>query len=132
LLAAGWARIASKVGKGAFADAVEVSEKTLENAMAGRSLPELHTALNSLSVDPTALDEVFAGLGFRLCPLHADAANDLETAAGVIGAMGTLVQALADNKRDHNETLSVAALLRPHMPALTAIISEADRLRGAA
>lgn len=132
LLAAGWARIALKHGKGKFADGIGATEKTLENAMASKSLPELHTALNSLSVDPTALDEVLAGYGFRIQPLHCDAANDINTAAGVIHAMGELVKAQDDGHRDHNETLSIAALLRPHMPAMQAIISQADELRGAA
>ena len=132
LLAAGWARIALKHGKGKLADGVDATEKTVENAMAGRTLPELHTALNSLTIDPTALDELLAGYGFRLCPLHADAANDLATAAGVIQAAGELVRAHADGRRDHNETLAVAALFRPYMAAIEAIICEADRLRGAA
>jgi hypothetical protein len=64
--------------------------------------------------------------------LHAEAANDLATAGGIIGAMGVLVNAVADGHRDHNETLAVAALIRPHMPAISAIVREADELRGAA
>jgi hypothetical protein len=132
LLAAGWARVALKHGKGVLADGIDATEKTVENAMAGRTLPELHTALNSLAVDRTALDEVFASYGLRICPLHSLAANDIETAAGVINAMGELVRSLDDGQRDHLETLSIAALIRPHMPALQAIVSEADKLRGAA
>jgi len=132
LLSAGWARIIATHGKGALADALDVSENTIGNALAQRTTPELHTALNSLSVDPTALDELLAGYGFRLCPLHSKAANDLATAAGVIGAMGELVEALSDGVRDHNETLAIATLLRPHLPAVQAIVHEADMLRGAA
>lgn len=132
LLSAGWARAISTMGKGAFADALEVSDNTIGNALAQRTTPELHTVLNSLTVDPTALDELLASYGFRLCPLHNEAANDLATAAGVIGAMGGLVEALSDGKRDHNETLAIAQLLRPHMPAVHAIIHEADALRGVA
>lgn len=132
LLSAGWARAIAASGKGAFADALEVSENTIGNALAQRTTPELHTVLNSLTVDPTALDELLAGYGVRLCPLHAVAANDLATAAGVISAMGSLVEAMADGHRDHNETLAVAQLLRPHMSAVNAIIHEADALRGAA
>ena len=132
LLSAGWARTIAKHGKGAFADKLEVSENTIGNALAQRTTPELHTALNSLAIDPTALDELLAGYGFRLCGLHNEAANDLATAAGVIGAMGGLVEALSDGVRDHNETLAIAQMLRPHMPAVNAIIHEADALRGAA
>jgi hypothetical protein len=132
LLSAGWARVAARVGKGRLADGIEATEKTVENAMSGRTVPELHTALASLAVDPTALDELLAGYGVRLAPLHAEAANDLQTAAGVVNAMGALIARLADGVRCHNDTLAVGSLLRPHMPALTAIVSEADQLRGAA
>jgi hypothetical protein len=132
LLAAGWARVASRHGKGALADAIDATERTVENAMAGSTLPELHTALNSLSLDPTALDEVLAAYQLRLCPLHSRAANDLETAAGVINAMGALVTAMADGHRDHNETLAIATLLRPFMPALECLLRDADHVRGAA
>lgn len=132
LLAAGWARVAAAKGKGRLADAVDATEKTIENAMAGRTLPELHTALNSLLIDPTALDELLRAFGYRLIPYHAAAANDLSTAAGVIDAMAELVKSHADGHRDHNETLAVAALLRPHMAAVEQIIREADQIRGAA
>ncbi len=132
LLAAGWARVIARVGKGAFADRLECSENTISNALAGKTTPELHTALNSLAVDHTALDEVLASYGFRITPLHAEAANDLAMSAGVINAMGELVARLADGERDHNDTLAVAALLRPHIPAISAIVREADELRGAA
>jgi hypothetical protein len=132
LLAAGWARVIAKEGKGAFADRLECSENTISNALSGKTTPEFHTALNSLAIDITALDEVFAGYGVRLVPLHAEAANDLAMSAGVINAMGELVARLADGERDHNDTLAVAALLRPHIPAISAIVREADELRGAA
>lgn len=132
LLAASWARIASRHGKGKLADAIDATERTVENAMSGNTLPELHTALNSLSLDPTALDEVLAAYNLMICPLHPVAANDLETAAGVINAMGTLISAMADGHRDHLETMSVGALLRPWLPALESIVREADALRGAA
>lgn len=132
LLSAGWARTAAKTGKGRLADGVDATEKTIENAMAGRTVPELHTALNSLTVDATALDELFAGYGVRLSPLHAEASNDLAMAAGTLNAMSELIARLADGIRCHTDTLAIAALLRPHMPALTAIIQDADALRGAA
>ena len=57
LLAAGWARVIAKKGRGAFVEVLDVSENTVGNALAGRTTPELHTALNSLAADPTALDE---------------------------------------------------------------------------
>ncbi len=130
LLAAGWARVASSVGKGRLVDAVEATEKTVENAMAGRTVPELHTALNSLAADPTALDELLAGYGVKLCPLHAEAANDIATAAGLSEVVSALLLAIADGHRDHIETIQVATHIRPYLPALLSIVAEADRLLG--
>lgn len=130
-LAAAWGRVWPKMG-GQAQMAAAMGERDVAAVRRGSSasnLPEAHKVFNSLCADPTALDEVLAEYGFRLCPTNADAANDLETAAGVINAMGALVSALADQHRDHNETLAVAQMLRPHMPALEAIICEADRLR---
>jgi hypothetical protein len=106
--------------------------KTIDRAVTATNLPEGHVIFNSLLADSTALDEVMREFGFRLVPLQADAANDITTAAGVIHAMGELVRALDDGRRDHNETLAIAQLLRPHMPAMAAIIVQADELRGVA
>jgi hypothetical protein len=131
-IAAAWSRITVTPGRGQFADHLEISTGTVDNAMTGKTVPELHTALNSLLFDPTALDEVLALYGFRLAPSTAEAANDMALAAGVTIAMGQLVAALSDGRRDHTETLTIADLLRPHLPAITAIVREADQLRGAA
>lgn len=128
LLVAGLARIALKIGKGRVADRMGRSVRQLDNIMGG-STPGAKPVFDALLADETALDELLAEYGFRLCPLHAEAANDLVTAAGVIGAMGQLVEALSDGRRDHLETLAIATLLRPHMPAMTAIVREADELR---
>ena len=62
-LAAGWARV-SAGRKGAFADNIDVDTKTVNRALTGETVPELHTAWNSLADDPTALDELASRLGF--------------------------------------------------------------------
>lgn len=132
LLTCAWGRITAKKGRGGFADALNVTPETLGNAMSGRNQPKAHTVFNSLRADPTALDEVAAHYGFKIIPASSDAANDLATAAGTIDAMAALVRALDDQHRDHQETLSIANLLRPHIGSLNAIIRQADELRGAA
>lgn len=130
LLAQSWGRVWPQIGKGVMADKMGLNDvKTIDRAVTASNLPEAHTIINSLLADPTALDEVFREFGFRVIPLRSEAANDLMTAAGVIDAMGELVKSRADGIRDHNETLAVAHLLRPHVPAIEAIIEEADMLR---
>jgi len=134
LLAMGWTRVWAGMGtKLRMAEAMgERDINAVDRGASATNLPEAHKVFNSLCADSTALDEVLQGYGFRLVPITAEAANDLTTAAGVINAMGELVRALDDGKRDHNETLAVAAMLRPYMPALMGILGEADGLRGAA
>lgn len=131
LFVAGLARVAAKIGKGALADRMGRTTRSIDNIMGGGST-SAKAAFDTLLADPTALDEVLAAYRVRLVPLRSVAANDLLTSAGVINAMGKLVEANTDGIRDHNETLALAQLLRPHLAALTAIVREADELRGVA
>lgn len=132
LLAAGLLRGVTLHGKDEIALAAGCSSRCIEKALSLDTLPSMETMLNALSLEPTLLDELLAAYGMRLAPLHAEAANDLVVASGVIDAMGELVRAAADGRRDHTETLAVAALMRPHLPAIQAIVREADALRGVA
>lgn len=117
--------------KGAFVDAIDSSPATVDRALTGKSLPELHTALNSLAFDATALDEVFALYGVKLVPLNVQAANDLATISRLSNLAGMFAGALADGKRDHRETCELADAIRPLMKHLSAICLEADAVRAA-
>ncbi|TCM21506.1 hypothetical protein EDF56_101170 [Novosphingobium sp. PhB165] len=130
-LAAGWARV-SAGKKGAFVDTIDSSMATVNRALTGDSLPELHTALNSLAFDPTALDEVLALYGVALKPLTSEPANDLATISRLSNLAGQFAEALSDGHRDHRETCQLADTIRPIMAALTAICLEADQIKGAA
>lgn len=133
LLASSWGRVWPSIGKGTMAQRMDLnSTKTIDRAVTGANLPEAHVVFNSLAACPTALDEVLGAYGYRAIPVTTAAANDLNTAAGTIDAMAALIRSQDDNHRDHNETLAIAQLLRPHMAALQGIMAEADRLRSAA
>lgn len=132
-LAVGWARVRNNLGTLPMASAMGLKDPSpIERGTSATNLPSAHTIFNSLLADPTALDEVLREYGFRIVPDRAEAANDLVTAAGVVNAMGDLIARLADGVRCHNDTLAIATLLRPHMPALSSIMDEADRLRASA
>lgn len=132
-LVMGWARMNAKLGKGRFADLLGVDPKTIGRAMAGESTPELHTALNSLLVDPGALNELFALYGLHPPrPRHAEPANDLATVSGLSGIVSQFCDVLSDGERDHRETLQLAEAIKALMPPLTAILNEANRIRGLA
>lgn len=132
LLAAGLLAPVYEHGPTRVALTIGCDEKTVRKARDEQTTLRLDLAFNALLADPCALDKLLAHYGYRRAAAHADPANDLATAAGVIGAMGELVARLADGKRCHNDTLAVAALLRPHMPAIHAIMQEADAILGAA
>jgi len=129
-LAAGWARVMAG-RKGEFVDAIDSSPATVNRALTGDSLPELHTALNSLAFDATALDEVFSLYGVKIVPIEVSAANDLATISSLSNLAGQFAAALEDGVRDHRETCQLADAIRPLMKALSAICSEADAVRAA-
>lgn len=105
---------------------------SIDRGLSGSNLPGAHVIFNSLLVDHTALDEILAHYGVRAVPITLEAANDLSTAAGTIDAMAALIRSQDDHHRDHRETLEIAAILRPHLASLNAIVAEADAIRGAA
>ena len=131
-IVSGWARTLRHVGKGSFADALDIDIKTVNRALTGETVPELHTALNSLCVDPTALDEVAALYGVVIRPREIEAANDLHTIASLSQLVAQFAGALEDGIRKHTETLDLADSIRPLVPILLSIVAEADRIRGAA
>lgn len=131
-LVAGWGRVIAAHGKGVFADKLGVDAKTVSRAMAGDTVPELHTAFNALAVDPTALDEVAALYGVEIRPKQTVAANDMETVADLSHLVGKWVEALSDGIRDHRETLELAKVMRPLLHRLNAVCAEADGIRGVA
>lgn len=132
-LSVSWARAANKIGKGTLADHLGLRDpKLINRALTGETVPELHTALNSLRADDTALDEVFHLYGFH--PPRAmdlEARHDMETVSDLSATVARWLESLRDGKRDHRETLALADLIREVLPPLTLILDEADRIRGA-
>lgn len=116
-----------------MADTIEASTKTIDRALTQETLPELHTALASLLADESALDEVFALYGFeRPRRKNAQAANDMATVSCLSSVVTTFCEALKDGQRVHTETLDLADKVREVMPSLTALLDEANRIRGVA
>jgi len=125
-----WFRISRDVGKGTLTDHTgSKTTKTIDRAIAGGGLPELHTALNSLLACPTALDEVFSLYGGRFVLLDCQAANDYATISGLNHGLAQWTHALADLKRDHRETVELADLFRPLVAQLSSLIEEADGIK---
>lgn len=131
LVAAGLQRAVATHGKDGVALSAGCSTRCIEKALAHDTLPSIETLFNALSADVTILDEFLREYGLRLASIHADAANDLTTAAGLSHAAGALIEAHQDGRRCHRETLTIADKLRPLLPQIVAIIEEADKVRAA-
>lgn len=127
-----WARTIAQQFKGnktEFARRVGCDVSTVRGGMGGEHLPELHTVLNSLIACPNALDELLSAYGYQLIALNAEMSPDMVTLGQMGHAIAEFIDALSDGKRTHQETLELAAALRPLVPRLTQIIHEADGLR---
>lgn len=120
-----------KGNKTAFAAKIGVCSTTIENALSGKTVPEFHTALNSLLACPNALDEVAALFGMQLVPRDIAMTPDMVTLSQMSRAVAEFVEVLSDGKRTHRETLELAEELRPLIPRLTAIVHEAEGLKAA-
>jgi hypothetical protein len=131
-LVAGWARVMMRTRQGKFADDLGVDAKTIRRWMTGEHLPEFHTALNSLVIDITALNEVFDLYGLELRPKAAKAGNDMLLLADTCHLSAQLAEVMADGVRNHHETLMLADTLTPMIPAYQAIVREAADLRAPA
>lgn len=126
-LAAGLARaIRTAGGKGTLADCMGTSTKTLDRALTGETLPELHTALAALLSDITALDEVFKLYGVHVALNQIAAANDMELAASMSNTVTEFLKRLADGKRCHVDTGVLAELFRRLIPQMQSIVDEHD------
>lgn len=132
-LVAGLARIASKIGRGNLADKSERTTKALDKLFSGSSADTSGKGLlDFLHADPTALDEVLALYGYQLSPLGSEAAIDFEIIADAAALSAEHTEAMRDGRRDHRDTIRIADKARAVVQGYTAIIREADVLRGAA
>lgn len=128
LIVLGLARLCAKYGREQVAASMGRDRRSLENVFAG-SEPKAKALLDTLLLDVTAMDEVLSAYGLRVVPARQTAENDMHLAAGLSAGLAKLIESAADGVRDHNETLTIADIVRPHLQGLAAIVDEADRLR---
>lgn len=113
-------------GKGALADIMDTSTKTLDRALTQESIPEFHTVMAAVLADPAALDEVFALYGIRASLLKAEAANDMSLVAELSTTLSEFLRRLSDGVRCHNDTAVLAELFRHVIPQMQSIVDEHD------
>lgn len=128
-VSAGWSRCANAVGRGAFTDNADFDPVTLRRGIAGPSLPAAEHLLNSLAADPTALNEALALYGLIATPKEVQAANDMALVTGLSGAVAEYLKRIADGKRCHIDEGVLAAMFRPLIPQMQAIVDADDGRR---
>lgn len=126
-----WLRVANMLGKGTFADKIGVGcTQTVNNAITGPGLPELHTALNSLLADPTALFNTLMLFGGVFVPVEAGTCDDNAVIAQMLHTVTDYFERMKDGTRCHQDTLALAELFRPLVPAMLCVIVEANAIKG--
>lgn len=127
-----WHHVSNRHGKEQLARVTESSTKTIDRAITGDTLPEFHTAMASLLLDPIALQRTFSLYGGQFVPSASSAANDMETVASLSDLVTQFLKALEDGFRDHRETLTLAVLIAPLIARLNGILDEARTIEGIA
>jgi len=132
-LVAGWSRIMARIGRGTFVDHMAVDRKVIERTIGLGNMPHLDTVLNSLLIDPTALDEVLALYGFGRHRLPDG--GKMDTTPEELGDVLDFAASFSAYQRgphNHQSKLKLAESARPVAQVTCGIVAEADRLRGLA
>ena len=129
LVVAGLARVAADHGRGKLADGMGRTTRALDKVFAG-STPEAKALFDALLVDITALDEIAREYGVQIIPRASDPAQDFELLADTADLHAEHMSAMRDGRRVHTETLRIAEKARPVVAKYTAIIAEADHIKG--
>lgn len=128
LLMIGWARCIAAYGRGAFADALEISAVGIDKQLAG-SMPDFATICHALLLDPHVLDDVMARLGKRIVDKDAVCSTDQRASAVLVAALKKSIEAEADGHIDHNELLGMEAELRATRAVVDALLQRITDLR---
>ena len=129
-ISAAWSRCALAMGQGIFADASDMDQVTVRRGIAGPSLPSAENLLNSLAADPTALNEVLGLYGLVATLKESGEVSDMDLITGMSGAVAEYLRRIADGRRCHLDEAALAALFRPIIPQMQAIVDADDRRKG--
>lgn len=132
LVASGLQREVLERGIEAVADDMDCTTRCVRKALSHETLPEADKLGNLLAKNPSALFEWFAQLGLHVGFSKTIMSPDMLTASQMSRAVATFIEILEDGTRNHRETCELAAILRPLIPRLSAIVHEADGLRSVA
>jgi hypothetical protein len=129
LVSAALSRLVAAHGLGTLSDHAGCGPKTIQNAMGLHSLIELHSLLNVLALDRTALDELLAHFGLKAVALDAADGCEARLLAETADLVAAHARALGDGRIDHREEQALAASARPVVHEWAGRIARADRKR---
>lgn len=128
-----WQTTIKRVGAGAFEDRLgAVDRDTLGNVLKGKHSPRLHTAVNSLLADRSALLNTLLLFGVVAIEAEPGEIDDHEVIAGMLRTAAEYFDRMKDGRRCHTDTLALAELFGPLIGPLLAIVREGARIRGSA
>lgn len=125
--------LSTRVGAGVVEEKLGATDPgTLGNAVLGKHTPRLHTVLNALLVDPSALTNTLLLYGVVAVPAETGEVDDNAVIAALLRSASDYFDRMKDHRRCHQDTLALAEIFKPLVPALLAIVREAGAIRGAA
>lgn len=133
-LASDWLPLAPYGHRAAFSINIggDKEGKVVSKAISGEHLPEAHTILNSLVVNPAALFNTLQLYGGVFVPVDAGECDDMSVISGMLHAATEYLDRMKDGKRDHRDTAALASLFKPLIPAMLCVMREASEGKGAA
>ena len=132
LVMAGWSRCIARFGQGAFADALGITGAALRKQLAG-SMPDPELLMNSVTICPHALADVFDKLGLRLVSKEAICSTD-DVEVLISRLLNKLLEAKHPDSPGgkavvYSELMPIETLLREVHGALGSYIATVDEVR---
>lgn len=128
-VAAGLARAVAARGLERIAMQGGCTTRCIQKAIAGETLPELHTALNIAALEPDAATDIlsFYGLGIHL--LDPGALPDAAALAALALLLSEVAEAMRDGRIDRVELGRIVAKAVPVLPWLNGCVAQVSRER---
>lgn len=130
-VAAGLARAVARRGLERIALQGGCTTRCIQKAIAGETLPELHTALNIAALEPDAATDVLAAYGLGVHLLEPGAMPDAEALSALASLLSEVADAMRDGRIDPVELRRVVDKAQPVLPWLNGCVAKVVRERAA-
>ena len=119
-----------RIGKDKLAEAADCTPRAVEKWIAEGSCPDLVYLLRMARTAPEVLTPVLADEGWAgLTPSTTAVVDGMALVTGISTAVAEYLKRLADGRRCHIDEAVLAAMFRPLIPQMQAIVSADDARR---